>query len=161
MYPHAANWTFYFDIDEYIYLPNGNTLESVMRAPPSSPSSKTPCQCPLLERFLQLLQMNKLFLLEQSKVASSCDPFYRKINQVAEFWRLSWILAIVAIILTICTWILLILGSVTALLRWPTAPAGEMKEVRSLAAKPNGVIHVVKTAWLEDCTHKKKGNRNP
>ncbi|XP_073142139.1 uncharacterized protein [Henckelia pumila] len=30
----------------------------------------------------------------------------------------------------------------------------EMKEVRSLAA--NGVIHVVKTAWLEDCTHKKK-----
>ncbi|KZV27508.1 DNA topoisomerase 2-binding protein 1-A [Dorcoceras hygrometricum] len=30
----------------------------------------------------------------------------------------------------------------------------EMKEVRSLAA--NGVIHVVKTAWLEDCTRTKK-----
>ncbi|XP_073271085.1 uncharacterized protein [Primulina huaijiensis] len=30
----------------------------------------------------------------------------------------------------------------------------EMKEVRSLAA--NGIIHVVKTAWLEDCTRKKK-----
>ncbi|KAL5713721.1 Galactan beta-1 [Ranunculus cassubicifolius] len=29
-YRHAANWTFYFDVDEYIYLPNGNTLESVL-----------------------------------------------------------------------------------------------------------------------------------
>lgn len=29
-YRHAANWTFYFDVDEYIYLPEGNTLESVL-----------------------------------------------------------------------------------------------------------------------------------
>ncbi|KAL6317408.1 hypothetical protein AAG906_030161 [Vitis piasezkii] len=29
-YRHAANWTFYFDVDEYIYLPDGRTLESVM-----------------------------------------------------------------------------------------------------------------------------------
>ncbi|GAB4840836.1 Galactan beta-1,4-galactosyltransferase gals1 [Ancistrocladus abbreviatus] len=26
----AANWTFYFDVDEYIYLPDGNSLESVL-----------------------------------------------------------------------------------------------------------------------------------
>ncbi|OIT21186.1 PREDICTED: galactan beta-1,4-galactosyltransferase GALS1 [Nicotiana attenuata] len=30
-YRHAANWTFYFDVDEYIYLPDRNTLESVLR----------------------------------------------------------------------------------------------------------------------------------
>lgn len=30
-YRHAANWTFYFDVDEYIYLPDGNSLESVLR----------------------------------------------------------------------------------------------------------------------------------
>lgn len=31
-YRHAANWTFYFDVDEYIYLPDSNsTLESVLR----------------------------------------------------------------------------------------------------------------------------------
>ncbi|XP_073283608.1 galactan beta-1,4-galactosyltransferase GALS1-like [Primulina huaijiensis] len=30
-YRYAANWTFYFDVDEYIYLPNGSTLESVMQ----------------------------------------------------------------------------------------------------------------------------------
>ena len=30
-YRHAANWTFYFDVDEYIYLPAGNTLESVLK----------------------------------------------------------------------------------------------------------------------------------
>ncbi|KZV23607.1 hypothetical protein F511_24016 [Dorcoceras hygrometricum] len=30
-YRYAANWTFYFDVDEYIYLPNGNTLESVLQ----------------------------------------------------------------------------------------------------------------------------------
>ncbi|XP_077216304.1 glycosyltransferase family protein (DUF23) [Tasmannia lanceolata] len=29
-YRFAANWTFYFDVDEYIYLPEGNTLESVL-----------------------------------------------------------------------------------------------------------------------------------
>ncbi|XP_047328031.1 galactan beta-1,4-galactosyltransferase GALS1-like [Impatiens glandulifera] len=30
-YRHAANWTFYFDVDEYIYLPDKNTtLESVL-----------------------------------------------------------------------------------------------------------------------------------
>lgn len=29
-YRHAANWTFYFDVDEYIYLPDGNSLESVL-----------------------------------------------------------------------------------------------------------------------------------
>ncbi|WCJ44788.1 hypothetical protein M5689_025440 [Euphorbia peplus] len=29
-YRHAANWTFYFDVDEYIYLPAGNSLESVL-----------------------------------------------------------------------------------------------------------------------------------
>ncbi|XVF56110.1 hypothetical protein PTKIN_Ptkin06aG0090900 [Pterospermum kingtungense] len=29
-YRHAANWTFYFDVDEFIYLPDGNTLESVL-----------------------------------------------------------------------------------------------------------------------------------
>ncbi|KAG0499153.1 hypothetical protein HPP92_003844 [Vanilla planifolia] len=27
---HAANWTFYFDVDEYIYLPDGRTLETVL-----------------------------------------------------------------------------------------------------------------------------------
>ncbi|CAI9777115.1 unnamed protein product [Fraxinus pennsylvanica] len=27
----AANWTFFFDVDEYIYLPNGNTLQSVLQ----------------------------------------------------------------------------------------------------------------------------------
>ncbi|XP_051139847.1 galactan beta-1,4-galactosyltransferase GALS1 [Andrographis paniculata] len=30
-YRHDANWTFYFDVDEYMYLPNGRSLESVMR----------------------------------------------------------------------------------------------------------------------------------
>ncbi|KAF9683295.1 hypothetical protein SADUNF_Sadunf05G0198000 [Salix dunnii] len=30
-YRYSANWTFYFDVDEYIYLPEGNTLESVLR----------------------------------------------------------------------------------------------------------------------------------
>ncbi|URE25112.1 hypothetical protein MUK42_07620 [Musa troglodytarum] len=30
-YRHAANWTFFFDVDEYIYLPEGRTLESVLR----------------------------------------------------------------------------------------------------------------------------------
>lgn len=30
-YRYAANWTFYFDVDEYIYLPVGNTLESVLK----------------------------------------------------------------------------------------------------------------------------------
>lgn len=29
-YRHAANWTFFFDVDEYIYLPPGNTLQSVL-----------------------------------------------------------------------------------------------------------------------------------
>ncbi|CAA0806968.1 Domain of unknown function (DUF23 [Striga hermonthica] len=29
-YRHAANWTFYFDVDEYLYLPDGNTLQSVL-----------------------------------------------------------------------------------------------------------------------------------
>ncbi|PKU74047.1 galactan beta-1,4-galactosyltransferase GALS1-like [Dendrobium catenatum] len=29
-YRHAANWTFYFDVDEYIYLPDGRTLEKVL-----------------------------------------------------------------------------------------------------------------------------------
>jgi galactan beta-1,4-galactosyltransferase len=29
-YRHAANWTFFFDVDEYIYLPNGHTLEEVL-----------------------------------------------------------------------------------------------------------------------------------
>ncbi|CAL9157569.1 galactan beta-1,4-galactosyltransferase GALS1-like [Musa acuminata AAA Group] len=29
-YRHAANWTFYFDVDEYLYLPEGRTLESVL-----------------------------------------------------------------------------------------------------------------------------------
>lgn len=29
-YRYAANWTFYFDVDEYIYLPHGNSLESVL-----------------------------------------------------------------------------------------------------------------------------------
>lgn len=29
-YRYSANWTFYFDVDEYIYLPDGNTLESVL-----------------------------------------------------------------------------------------------------------------------------------
>ncbi|KAF2310825.1 hypothetical protein GH714_017463 [Hevea brasiliensis] len=30
-YRYAANWTFYFDVDEYIYLPENNTLESVLQ----------------------------------------------------------------------------------------------------------------------------------
>ncbi|PNT38519.2 hypothetical protein POPTR_005G258900v4 [Populus trichocarpa] len=30
-YRYSANWTFYFDVDEYIYLPEGNTLESVLK----------------------------------------------------------------------------------------------------------------------------------
>lgn len=29
-YRYAANWTFFFDVDEYIFLPDGNTLESVL-----------------------------------------------------------------------------------------------------------------------------------
>ncbi|GMN34638.1 hypothetical protein TIFTF001_004801 [Ficus carica] len=29
-YRFSANWTFYFDVDEYIFLPDGNTLESVL-----------------------------------------------------------------------------------------------------------------------------------
>ncbi|KAG8072104.1 hypothetical protein GUJ93_ZPchr0006g44221 [Zizania palustris] len=29
-YRHAANWTFFFDVDEYIYLPNGQTLDQVL-----------------------------------------------------------------------------------------------------------------------------------
>nr|VDD06663.1 unnamed protein product [Brassica oleracea] len=29
-YRHAARWTFFFDVDEYIYLPDGNTLEAVL-----------------------------------------------------------------------------------------------------------------------------------
>ncbi|XP_030444297.1 galactan beta-1,4-galactosyltransferase GALS1 [Syzygium oleosum] len=29
-YRHAANWTFFFDVDEYIYLPEGSSLESVL-----------------------------------------------------------------------------------------------------------------------------------
>lgn len=29
-YRHAANWTFYFDVDEYIYIPGNKTLESVL-----------------------------------------------------------------------------------------------------------------------------------
>lgn len=29
-YRHAANWTFYFDVDEYIYVPDGNSLRSVL-----------------------------------------------------------------------------------------------------------------------------------
>ncbi|EYU41216.1 hypothetical protein ABFS82_03G002100 [Erythranthe guttata] len=27
---HSANWTFYFDVDEYIYIPDGDSLESVL-----------------------------------------------------------------------------------------------------------------------------------
>lgn len=30
-YRYAANWTFYFDVDEYIYVPDGNTLKSVLQ----------------------------------------------------------------------------------------------------------------------------------
>ncbi|KAK3132320.1 hypothetical protein QOZ80_6AG0519470 [Eleusine coracana subsp. coracana] len=30
-YRHAANWTFFFDVDEYIYLPDGRTLQEVLR----------------------------------------------------------------------------------------------------------------------------------
>ncbi|KAK1619237.1 hypothetical protein QYE76_024754 [Lolium multiflorum] len=29
-YRHAANWTFFFDVDEYLYLPGGRTLEQVL-----------------------------------------------------------------------------------------------------------------------------------
>ncbi|KAM0875348.1 hypothetical protein ACQ4PT_036876 [Festuca glaucescens] len=29
-YRHAANWTFFFDVDEYLYLPNGRTLHQVL-----------------------------------------------------------------------------------------------------------------------------------
>ncbi|XP_021900712.1 galactan beta-1,4-galactosyltransferase GALS1 [Carica papaya] len=29
-YRHAANWTFFFDVDEYIYLPDGSSLKSVL-----------------------------------------------------------------------------------------------------------------------------------
>uniref|UniRef100_A0ACD5YU72 Uncharacterized protein n=1 Tax=Avena sativa TaxID=4498 RepID=A0ACD5YU72_AVESA len=29
-YRHAANWTFFFDVDEYLYLPNGHTLPQVL-----------------------------------------------------------------------------------------------------------------------------------
>ncbi|KAJ6793246.1 galactan beta-1,4-galactosyltransferase GALS1-like [Iris pallida] len=29
-YRHSANWTFYFDVDEYIFLPEGNSLRSVL-----------------------------------------------------------------------------------------------------------------------------------
>ncbi|XP_074560292.1 galactan beta-1,4-galactosyltransferase GALS1-like [Curcuma longa] len=30
-YRHSANWTFFFDVDEYIYLPDGRSLEAVLR----------------------------------------------------------------------------------------------------------------------------------
>ncbi|XP_074556316.1 galactan beta-1,4-galactosyltransferase GALS1-like [Curcuma longa] len=30
-YRHAANWTFFFDVDEYIYLPDGRSLDAVLR----------------------------------------------------------------------------------------------------------------------------------
>lgn len=30
-YRHSANWTFYFDVDEYMYLPDGRSLEVVLR----------------------------------------------------------------------------------------------------------------------------------
>jgi len=30
-YRYAANWTFFFDVDEYMYLPEGSSLESVMQ----------------------------------------------------------------------------------------------------------------------------------
>ncbi|XP_078443677.1 glycosyltransferase family protein (DUF23) [Wolffia australiana] len=30
-YRHAANWTFFFDVDEYLFLPGGDSLESVLR----------------------------------------------------------------------------------------------------------------------------------
>ncbi|RCV08041.1 hypothetical protein SETIT_1G294300v2 [Setaria italica] len=29
-YRHAANWTFFFDVDEYLYLPNGQKLDEVI-----------------------------------------------------------------------------------------------------------------------------------
>ncbi|KAL6909748.1 hypothetical protein ACP4OV_001407 [Aristida adscensionis] len=29
-YRHAANWTFFFDVDEYIYLPGGRSLQEVL-----------------------------------------------------------------------------------------------------------------------------------
>nr|CAB3450860.1 unnamed protein product [Digitaria exilis] len=29
-YRHAANWTFFFDVDEYLYLPNGKKLDEVL-----------------------------------------------------------------------------------------------------------------------------------
>ncbi|KAL6592705.1 hypothetical protein ACP70R_049380 [Stipagrostis hirtigluma subsp. patula] len=29
-YRHAANWTFFFDVDEYIYLPDGRSLQEVL-----------------------------------------------------------------------------------------------------------------------------------
>ncbi|KAI3929854.1 hypothetical protein MKW98_004008 [Papaver atlanticum] len=29
-YRHVANWTFYFDVDEYIFMPDGRSLESVL-----------------------------------------------------------------------------------------------------------------------------------
>ncbi|RLN12563.1 hypothetical protein C2845_PM09G09850 [Panicum miliaceum] len=29
-YRHATNWTFFFDVDEYIYLPDGRTLQEVL-----------------------------------------------------------------------------------------------------------------------------------
>uniref|UniRef100_J3MFZ5 Glycosyltransferase family 92 protein n=1 Tax=Oryza brachyantha TaxID=4533 RepID=J3MFZ5_ORYBR len=29
-YRHAAKWTFFFDVDEYIFLPDGRTLEAVL-----------------------------------------------------------------------------------------------------------------------------------
>ncbi|KAL6633672.1 hypothetical protein ACP70R_026343 [Stipagrostis hirtigluma subsp. patula] len=29
-YRHAANWTFFFDVDEYLYLPNGQRLDEVL-----------------------------------------------------------------------------------------------------------------------------------
>jgi galactan beta-1,4-galactosyltransferase len=29
-YRHSAKWTFFFDVDEYIYLPDGRTLEAVL-----------------------------------------------------------------------------------------------------------------------------------
>jgi hypothetical protein len=29
-YRHAADWTFFFDVDEYLYLPGGRTLEQVL-----------------------------------------------------------------------------------------------------------------------------------
>jgi hypothetical protein len=42
-YRHAANWTFFFDVDEYLYLPVLTRCSAISQLTRTSPSNKIPC----------------------------------------------------------------------------------------------------------------------